>query len=142
MAKKKISRTITRNNVSGALRSYVHFQQRGLGEDGWGSTPVPPEESSLPAGEFETKFSVYVNFRPLLRGSATGVENVFADRLQGNQPFIVTARNMPALHDVTISWRILDARNENIAYNIMSPPVDINDGDKWLEFICVQDKND
>lgn len=138
MANKKITRTITRNNVSGALRSYVHFQQRAIGNDGWGSDPDP----SLPAGNFETKFSVYVNFRPLLRGSATGVENVFADRLQGNQPFIVTARNMAALQDVTISWRILDARNENIAYNIMSPPVDINDGDKWIEFICVRDKND
>lgn len=138
MAKKKITRTITRNNVSGALRSYVHFQQRAIGSDGWGSDSDP----SLPAGNFETRFSVYVNFRPLLRGSATGVENVFADRLQGNQPFIVTARNMAALQDVTISWRIMDARNENNVYNIMSPPSDINDGDKWVEFICVKDKND
>lgn len=138
MAKKKLTRTITRNNVSGALRSYVHFQRRAEGSDGWSTTP----NQDLPAGDFETQFSAYVNFRPLLRGSATGVENVFADRLQGNQPFIVTARLMPDILDVTIAWRVLDARNSNNAYNIMSPPSDINDGDKWVEFICVKDKND
>lgn len=130
----KIKRTATRNNTSGALRSYIHLQQRTSGNDGWGN--------EVPAGAFATQFSVYANFRPLLRGSATGVEDVFADRLQGNQPFIVTVRNSPQFHDVTISWRIVDARNEDKKFNIMSPPADITNADKWLEFIAVLDKND
>lgn len=130
MAKQR--RTATRNDVSGALRSYIHFQQRGISDDGFGTV--------VPGGPFETKFTVYANFRPLLRGSATGVEDVFADRLQGNQPFIITVRKTEELLNVTSSWRIADARKPNRYYAIKSPPTDITNGDRWLEFIAVLDE--
>lgn len=136
MAKQK--RTATRNNVSGALRSYIHFQKRDVVDDGFGN--------QVPGGEFETQFSVYANFRPLLRGSATGVEDVFADRIQGNQPFIITVRNSIQLESVTTAWRIADARSPIIdgdfsrIYNIKSPPSDVTNKYLWLEFIAVLDE--
>lgn len=134
----KIRRTTSRNTVGGALRSYIHFQNRGEVDDGFGNM--------VPGGEFVTQFSVYANFRSLLRGSAAGVEDVFADRLQGNQPYVVTVRKMAALDEVTTAWRIVDARSEDNTgkflrvFNIKSPPTDSTNGYKWLEFIVVLDE--
>lgn len=134
----KQRRTTSRNTVSGALRSYIHVQQRDEVDDGFGNL--------VPGGEFETKFSVYANLRSLLRGSASGVEDVFADRLQGNQPFVVTVRKNPAFDDVTTAWRIVDARSQATdgsfrkIYNIKSPPTDSTNGYMWLEFIVVLDE--
>lgn len=160
MAKQK--RTATRNNVSGALRSFIHFQKRDVSDDGFGN--------EVPGGPFEHQFSSYANFRPLLRGSSTGVEDVFADRLQGNQPYIVTVRRTKELEQVTTAWRIVDARSskydnwilgsgywndsgqwiDNIpwdseshylkVFNIKSPPSDVTNGYMWLEFIAVLDE--
>lgn len=130
----KIRRTSTRNTVSGALRSYIHLQKRTNADDGWGNT--------VPGGSFSTQFSVYANFRPLLRGSATGVEAVYADKLQGNQPYIITARYCNNFKNVTTAWRVVDARDNKRVFNIISPPSDITDGDRWVEFIVVLGKND
>lgn len=132
----KQRRTTTRNTIAGALRSYIHLQKRKSADDGFGN--------AVPGGEFETQFSVYANFRPLLRGSAAGVENVFADRLQGNQPFVITVRRSKDLEDVTTAWRVADARSEKDGkftkiYNIKSPPADSTNGYMWLEFIAVLD---
>lgn len=133
----KQRRTTTRNTVSGALRSFIHLQKRGEVDDGFGNM--------VPGGPFETQFSVYANFRSLLRGTATGVENVFADRLQGNQPFVVTVRKTAAFDDVTTAWRVADARSEDVegkflkVYNIKSPPTDSTNGYMWLEFIATLD---
>lgn len=134
----KQRRTATRNAVSGALRSFIHFQKRAEADDGFGNL--------IPGGPFETQFSVYANFRSLLRGSATGVEDVFADRLQGNQPFVVTVRKNDQLKNVTTAWRIADARSEIVeddysrVFNIKSPPTDSTNGYMWLEFIAVLDE--
>lgn len=133
----KQRRTTNTNKVSGALRSYIHLQRRGEVDDGFGNM--------VPGGQFETQFSVYANFRSLLRGSAAGVENVFADRLQGNQPFVITVRKSPAFSDVTPAWRVVDARSEDSEgkftkiFNIKSPPTDSTNGYMWLEFVAVQD---
>lgn len=133
----KQRRTASRNAVSGALRSFIHFQQRGEVDDGFGN--------QVPGGEFVTKFSAYANLRPLLRGSSLGVEDVFADRLQGNQPYVVTVRNQSALKEVTTAWRLVDARSlvgpeedgvYNKIYNVKSPPVDSTNGYMWAEFIA------
>lgn len=135
MAKQR--RTTSRNTVSGALRSYIHLQQRDEVDDGYGNM--------VPGGNFETKFSVYANFRSLLRGSAAGVEDVFADRIQGNQPFVVTVRKNPQFNNVTHAWRIADARSDDGTgnftriYNIKSPPTDSTNGYMWLEFVAVLD---
>lgn len=123
------TRTATRNNVNAALRSYIHLQKRTMTDDGFGTL--------VPGGPFVTQFSVYANFRPLLRGSATGVEDVFADRIDGNQPFIVTVRRSQQMLDVTTAWQMVDARNPNKKYNIKSPPSDLDNGNMWLEFIAV-----
>lgn len=134
----KQRRTTTRNTVSGALRSYIHLQQRGEVDDGFGNM--------VPGGEFVTRFSVYANFRALLRGSAAGVEDVFADRLQGNQPYVVTVRKSAQFEDVTTSWRVADARSDDgngnftKVYNIKSPPSDSSNGYMWLEFIVRMDE--
>lgn len=134
----KQRRTTNRNTVGGALRSYIHLQKRSETNDGFGNM--------VPGGEFETQFSVYANFRSLLRGTASGVENVFADRLQGNQPFAVTVRKNPAFDEVTTSWRVVDARSKKTdgsyskIYNIKSPPSDSTNGYMWLEFIVVLDQ--
>lgn len=155
-------RTATRNTVSGALRSYIHLQNRGTVDDGFGNM--------VPGGRFTTQFSVYANFRPLLRGSATGVEDVFASRIEGNQPFIVTVRKSSQFDNVTTAWRMVDARSSKYSnwvlgtgywldsgtwldtpnweysnqylkyYNIKSPPSDDTNGDMWLEFIAVLDE--
>lgn len=128
----RIRRTSTRNNTNNALRSYISFQKRGTVNDGYGN--------QVPGGAFVHQFYAYANFRPLLRGSATGVEDVFADRLQGNQPYILTVRNTSDLEEVTVAWRVVDARNANKFYNIKSPPIDVTNADLWREFIVVQDQ--
>ena len=130
MAKHK--RTATRNDVAGALRSYIHFQQRAISDDGFGNL--------VPGGAFETKFSAYANFRPLSRGSASGVEDVFAAQLQGNQPYVVTVRKQKAMEDVTASWQVVDARNPKKKFAIKSPPFDVTNADMWLEFIVTLDE--
>lgn len=128
----RVKRTATRNTNNNALRSFISFQNRGTVDDGYGNM--------VPGGSFVDQFSAYANFRPLLRGSATGVEDVFADRLQGNQPYILTVRKAPRLSEVTIAWRVVDLRNPEIVYNIKSPPVDVTNGDLWKEFIVVRDQ--
>lgn len=128
----KQRRTSTRNTVSGALRSYVHFQRRTTADDGFGN--------QVPGGPFETQFSVYANLRPLLRGSSSGVEAIFDDKIQGRQPFFMTVRNSSQLTPVTIAWRVVDARNENHKYNIVSPPTDPDNKGMWAEMIIIQDK--
>lgn len=134
----KQRRTTTKNTISGALRSYIHLQKRDEVDDGFGNM--------VPGGEFITQFSVYANFRSLLRGSASGVEDVFADRLQGNQPFVITVRKTSAFDEVTTAWRVVDARSDigegnfKKIFNIKSPPTDSNNGYAWLEFIAVLDE--
>lgn len=134
----KRRRTTTNNAVSGALRSYIHLQKRGEVDDGFGNM--------VPGGQFVTQFSVYANFRSLLRGTASGVEDVFADRLQGNQPYVVTVRKAPAFENVTTAWRVADARSDDgngnftRIYNIKSPPTDSTNGYMWLEFIVRADE--
>ena len=133
----KQRRSTARNTVNGALRSYIHLQRRGEVDDGFGNM--------VPGGEFVTEFSVYANFRSLLRGSASGVEDVFADRIQGNQPFVVTVRRNKAFESVTHAWRIADARSDDgtgkflRTFNIKSPPTDSTNGYMWLEFVAVLD---
>lgn len=128
----RIKRTASRNTTAGALRSYIHFQQR--------ATRLDEFDNEMPSGEYETKFSLYANFRPLVRGNSSGVETVFASQLQGNMPFVLTVRKDPRLEDVTVAWKIVNARKETEEYNIISPPVDPSDGDMWMEFIVSQGK--
>lgn len=126
----KQRRTASRNTVGGALRSFILFQKRGEVDDGFGNM--------VPGGAFVTQFPAYANFRPLMRGSAAGVEDVFADRLQGNQPYIITVRNQEALKEVTTAWRIVDARSSTLPDWVLSTGV-WNDNGRWLEDIPFDD---
>ena len=131
MAKQR--RTATRTTISGALRSYMSFQKRVDSDDGFGNT--------VPGGEFVTQFSVYANLRPLLRGSSAGVEAVFNDKIQGRQPFFLTIRHSNQLNDVTIAWRVVDARNPQHFYNIVSPPTDPDNKGMWNEMIIIEGRD-
>lgn len=126
----RLKRTTTRNTVTGALRDRLHFQKRGTADDGFGN--------QVPGGEFATEFTVYANLRPLLRGSSSGIETVFAHQIQGNQPYTITIKKHPKAKDVTVAWRIVDSRDSNIVYNIITPPTDPNNSDMWVELVAVK----
>jgi len=110
----------------GALRERLHFQRRSSQTDGWGNT-IPG------AGPFETVFTVSASMTP-----RTGGEEVTAARLGGRQPYIVRVRKMPAMNDVTVSWRIADARNAGRLFNIASPLSDPDGKNQWLEFLAIE----
>lgn len=129
----KQRRTTSKNTVNGALRSYIFFQKRSEVDDGFGNL--------VPGGPFINQFAAYANFRPLLRGSASGVEDVFADRLQGNQPFVVTVRNQNALLEVTPAWRIVDARSSTLPSNWVLSSGFWRDGGVWLDDIPFEDNS-
>ena len=126
----KLRRTTSKNTVTGALRSFIIFQKRDEVDDGFGNL--------VPGGPFKTQFSAYANLRPLLRGSAVGVEDVFADRLQGNQPYVVTVRKHAALNAVTSAWRIVDVRSSTIPNWILSSGA-WNDNGEWLNDLNFED---
>lgn len=109
---------------AGALRERLHFQQRGDGDDGMGGG-IPG------AGPFATVHTVSADMRP-----RTGSEAVTAARLAGRQPYIVTVRWSRQMLDVTTAWQILDARNPNRVLNILSPLVDPDGRNRWLEFLA------
>ncbi|PLU03824.1 phage head closure protein [Sinorhizobium medicae] len=103
----------------GELRSKIALQVRSVGDDGYGNVVTGP---------FETQASVWAKFH-YLRGG----EEVYAGRLAGKQPAIVTVRQNAATRALTTSWRILTKDGE--AWNIRA----INDPDNrraWLEILA------
>ncbi|PLU37995.1 hypothetical protein BMJ27_07485 [Sinorhizobium medicae] len=104
---------------AGELRHKIELQVRTLVDDGYGNEI---------AGPFETQATVHAKFH-YLRGG----EEVFAGRLAGKQPAIVTVRQNAATRALTPSWRIVTSDGEE--WNIRS----ITDPDgrrAWLEILA------
>jgi hypothetical protein len=97
---------------AGVLCDRLHFQARGLGDDGWGNH-IPG------GGAFETQFTASAGLRP-----RTGGEGVDAARLTGRQPYVVLVRRTPQTEPITVSWQLVDARNPARVLAVASPPAD------------------
>lgn len=110
--------------TAGALRERVHFQSRSMADDGFGQV--------LPAGEFETRFTVWASYLAL-RGS----EAVQASRLQGKQPFIISVRRSSQTLQANEAWQLVDARDASKVFAITAPPTDPDGKRAWLDFLVV-----
>lgn len=109
----------TATATPGELRSKIALQNRTLVDDGFGNEQ---------AGPFETQAEVWAKFH-YLRGG----EEVFAGRLAGKQPAIITVRQNTATRALGTAWRILTKDGQ--AWNIRA----INDPDDrraWLEILA------
>lgn len=112
---------------AGQLRDKMHFQRRGMADDGFGNT--------LPNGEFETAFDRWVSLAPRVGG-----EEVTAARLAGKQPYVCMAGYDSDMLSVTVGWQLVDAEDENRVFNVASPPADPDAKRAWLEFIVIEGK--
>lgn len=112
---------------SGGLRERLHFQLRGVGDDGWGGELEPG------TGPFETQFTYSAGMKP-----RTGGESVDAARLGGRQPYVVTVRNTAQTRSITVAWQLVDARDESRVFAVVSPPADPDGRNQWLEFLATE----
>ena len=110
---------------AGALRDRLHFQSRGTVDDGIGA--------SVPGGLFVTQFTAAGNLTP-----RTGGEEITAARLSGRQPYVLTVRNSVAMRSISAAWQIVDARNANRLFAVVSPPADPDGKNAWLEMLVVE----
>ncbi|CCM76262.1 phage head closure protein [Rhizobium mesoamericanum] len=105
--------------TAGELRHKIDLQVRSLVDDGYGNEI---------AGPFETQATVRAKFH-FLRGG----EEVFAGRLAGKQPAIITVRQNAATRALTPSWRIVTS--DGAEWNIRS--IADPDGRRaWLEILA------
>lgn len=109
--------------TAGKLRQRVHFQRRGVLDDGYGNEI---------SGPFETVFSDAAEFIPLKGG-----ESVQAARLTGVQPYIVRVRSSIAARAVGPEWQIVDARSGKVLA-ITAPPANTDQKNAYLD-IMVRD---
>ena len=110
------------NRRHGALRDRVHFQMRGTTGDGWGNT--------VPGNAFTTQFTTDVNLTARLGG-----ETVVAARMQGAQPYILTARWAENTIKVSVGWQLVDVKDATRIFNVVSPPVDPDGKRQWIEML-------
>lgn len=108
---------------AGPLRDRLHMQSRGLVDDGFGN--------EVPGGEFETRFTVWGNLRPL-----HGSESVMASRLAGKQPYLITVRGSSDMRQVNAAWRIVDKNNTDRIFAITAPPTEPERG--WIEILATE----
>ncbi|RVO54352.1 head-tail adaptor protein [Sinorhizobium meliloti] len=106
---------------AGRLRSKLYFQQRTVGDDGFGG---------LAAGEYATVFADSAEITPRL-----GSEPVMAQRLQGGQPVTIRVRSHTATRSVDASWRAVDARSGAI-YAIVSPPINVSQKNDYIDMLA------
>ncbi|HYD66172.1 head-tail adaptor protein [Azospirillum sp.] len=101
------------------LRERVAFEKRSVVSDGFGNV----------RGEFEQQFvcaaAIVAKF---------GGEAVTAARLSGQQPVVITVRQVGATAEITTDWRARDVRT-GVIYNIRSI-ADPDAGGQWLEMLC------
>jgi head-tail adaptor len=109
---------------AGRLRDLLHFQRRGMEDDGFGNM--------VAAGEFETIFDAYVGLAPRVGG-----EEITAARLNGRQPYVCLVGFSREMQEVTVGWQLVDARDQDRVFNIVSPPADPDGKRQWLEFLVV-----
>lgn len=90
---------------AGQLRGRITFAVRSTGVDEYGNG-----ESA-----FVDQFTVAARVQ-FLRGG----ENVMAERLQGNQPVVITVRASSDTRQITTDWRATDAHDPELVYNVRS----------------------
>lgn len=107
--------------TAGKLRSRLNFQQRTIGDDGFGGTVTGP---------FQTVFTDGAEIIPRM-----GSEPVLASRLQGVQPVTIKVRSHAATRALDATWRAVDARSGAI-YAIVSPPVNLSQKNDYIEMLA------
>lgn len=110
---------------AGELRDRVHFQRRGVTDDGFGN--------ELPSGSFETQFTAWAKLRPL-----RGTETVMASRMEGRQPHVMTIRQSLDARQITTAWQAVDARDGNRVFAVTAPPVDPDGKRAFFEILVVE----
>ncbi|ABR60177.1 head-tail adaptor protein [Sinorhizobium medicae] len=106
---------------AGNLRSRLHFQQRAVGDDGYGN-PV--------TGEFATVFTDAAEIIPRM-----GTEAVMGARLQGLQPVTIRLRSHVATRSLDATWRAVDSRSGAV-YAITSPPVNVSQKNDYIDMLA------
>ena len=106
---------------AGALRSKLNFQQRTVGDDGYGNEVT---------GDFATVFTDAAEIMPRM-----GSEAVMGARLQGLQPVTIKVRSHVATRTLDATWRAIDARSGAI-YAITSPPVNTDQKNQHIEMLA------
>lgn len=105
---------------AGKLRSLLQFQQRTVGDDGFGNPTV---------GDFATVFEDAAEIIPRM-----GTEAVMGARLQGLQPVTIRVRSHVATRGLDSTWRAV-GRDGQI-YSIVSPPVSISQKNDWIDMLA------
>lgn len=112
-----------RDRGAGSLRDRLHFQQRLVGQDGFGNERP---------GEWQTMFTAAAELIPL-----RGTETVMAARLAGMQPYVIRIRSSTQSRLVDTSWRIVDARRPERIFNITAI-VDPDNRRAWLDLTATE----
>ncbi|MGY6251609.1 head-tail adaptor protein [Bosea thiooxidans] len=106
---------------AGSLNQLCAFQVKAAGEDEYGNVTV---------GAWTTQFT-----EPCRLMAKLGGEGVFAGRLQGTQPFIMTVRSSTRTRGVDGTWRAVNARTGE-TYNIKTN-VNVDERNAYLELLVV-----
>lgn len=106
---------------AGSLNALAHFQTRADGVDEYGNVTV---------GAWTTQFT-----EPCRLMAKLGGEGVFAGRLQGTQPFIMTVRSSDQTRALDGSWRAVNARSGE-TLNIKTN-VNVDERNGYLELLVV-----
>ncbi len=106
---------------AGSLSDLVRFERR---ED------VLTDDGNV-QGDWVAQFT-----EPCRLMAKLGGEGVFASRVQGTQPFIMTVRSSTRTRAVDGSWRAVNARTGAI-YNIKTS-VNIDERNAYLELLVVE----
>ena len=112
---------------AGALREKVTFQRLGA-------------DSGDGAGNYNTNFAnlagaigIAADIAPVRQA-----EVVLAAGVQGRRLFELTVRYTPALAEVTVNDRVVDARDATRTFNIKGPPINQDKHKRYLKILVEQ----
>jgi head-tail adaptor len=105
---------------AGRMRAKLAFQQRTVGDDGFGNEVV---------GDFATVFEDSAEIIPRM-----GTEAVMGARLQGLQPVTIRVRSHAATRGLDSTWRAVGRSGE--IYSIVSPPVNTDQQNRYIEMLA------
>lgn len=107
---------------AGKLRERIAFEQRVETDDGYGNV----------LGSWEVQTTVAAQVTPRMGG-----EPVIAARLQGIQPVTIRVRSSAATRAIAAGWRARDTRS-GVVYAIVSPGANVDQKDRFLDFLAEQ----
>jgi head-tail adaptor len=107
---------------AGHLRERLAFEERAETDDGYGNT----------VGAWEERFVVAAQVTPRM-----GSEPVIAARLQGIQPVTIRVRSSSQTRRIAAGWRARDVRS-GVVYAIASPGANVDQRDRYLDFLAEQ----